>query len=309
MKKCILSVICFLLLLSQAAGAATKQKSINLAPFSSISVSGPFTVSLVRGSDYRALVSIEEAYEDYLICNTASGGLQISVDEKRVPSEIKRQFRGKGTPSPVFSAVVYVPELIKSVTVSDKAVLENCEDVFDKARAAFTLTGNANVKQLSLSSQVFELNMQNKSEADFTVICKNTIVGTSNSASLKIDDTSEQSEYSLQGSSKVNAKSRTTSVRVRTKANSSMKLSGSGENAAYELSGTSEVDASEFEVPDATVSMSSVCLLSQSAYKSLTVNLNGGSTLYFANDPQIYIENIKSSTVSRSSTSKSKTRL
>ena len=304
MKKCILSVICVLLLLGSGARAATKQKSINLAPFSNISVSGPFTVSLVRGNDYRALVSIEEAYEDYLICNTASGGLQISLDEKRVPSEVKRQFRGKGTPNPVFSAVIYVPELVKSLTVSDRAVVEESEDVFDKARAVFSLSGNAKIKSMSLSSQTFELSMQNKSEADLIVICKNCIVGTSNSSSLRINESSEQSSYSLQGSSTVTAKSRTTSIMIRTKSNSRMTLSGSGENAEYDLSGTSEVDADEFEVPDASVSMSSVCLLSQSAYKSLTINLNGGSTLYFANDPQIFLENVKSSTISRSPTTK-----
>ena len=63
MKKLIVSLLCISFLVSgMGAAAATRQYSRHLSPFKSIEVSGQFTVSLVRGSDYRALLSVEEAY-------------------------------------------------------------------------------------------------------------------------------------------------------------------------------------------------------------------------------------------------------
>ena len=304
MKKWIVSALLLAFFFGNDAMAAVRQTSIDLTPFKSVSVAGPFSVSFVRGSDYRALVSVEEGYMDYVVCSVTGTVLTIDLDERRVPADVKRQYKGKGTPDPVFSAVVYVPELVQSVTLKDKAVLCDTEDVFDKAKVVFELKDNASAKQMDLSSQNVRIVMQNKSVADFKVNCKLLETETNNSSSLSIDETSEESAYSLQGSSKIVAKSRSSQVSVKTKSNSNMILVGAGDNISFNLSGTSEVNAVDFEVPDAKVSMTSVCQLSLSAYRSLTLNLNGGSSVYFRNDPQVTIENIKSSTVSRISDGK-----
>ena len=282
-----------------SAGAAVKQSSINLSPFCNLKVAGTFSVSLVRGSDYRALITVEESYMDYIVCRVTDNVLTIDIDERRVPSEVKRQFRGKGTPDPVFSAVIYVPELIRSVELDDKAVLCDSEDVFDKARVSFDLDDNSNMNNLEVSSQQVEISLQNKSTADVKVSCTKLEVDTSNSSNLTIVETSEDAAYSLQGSSKIVAKSRTVHMEIKTKSNTTMTLYGTGDSITYNLSGTSEVNAMGFEVPDAKINMTSVCALYQSAYRSLTLNMNGGSALYFKNEPQVSIENIKSSTVSR----------
>lgn len=299
MKKWILSVLLLSVVSGFTAGAVAKQTSISLSPFSNLKVAGTFSVSLVRGADYRALVTVEESYMDYIICQVTDGVLKIDIDERRVPAEIKRQFRAKGTSDPAFSAIIYVPELIRSVELDGKAVLCDSEDVFDKGRVAFDLDDNSNMKNVEISSQEVELSLQNKSTADVKVSCKKLAVDTSNTSSLTIEEESEDSSYSLQGSSKIVAKSHAVHMEIKTKANSSMKLFGSGDSISYNLSGTSEVNALSFEVPDAKITMTSVCALYQAAYRSLTLNLNGGSALYFTNEPQVSIENIKSSTVSR----------
>lgn len=305
MKKWILSAVLLFSFFGFEAGAAVKQTSINLAPFNCLSVAGNFSVSLVRGADYRALVSVEDGYMDYVVCSVTGNVLTIGLDERRVPSEVKRQYRGKGTPDPVFSAIIYVPELVQSVTLMDKSVLCDTEDVFDKAKVVFELKDNASARQMDLSSQCVRISMQNKSTADFKVSCKLLEAETFNSSSLTMDAVSEDSSYSLQGSSRIVAKCRGSRVGIKTKSNSNMTLVGSGDSITYDLSGTSEVNALDFEVPDAKITMTSVCLLSQAAYKTMTLNLNGGSAVFFRNDPQVTIENIKSSTVSRLSDGKS----
>ena len=295
----IVSLLCISLLVSgTGASAATRQYSRHLSPFKSVEVSGQFTVSLVRGADYRALLSVEEAYIDYVTCEVKGSALVISLAERKVPSEVKRQFRGKGTPDPVFSAVVYVPDLLQGVTLSDKAVLQDTEDLFDKSRVTFELSDNAVVKLLKVSSLSFNLTAQNKASAEFDITCKDCSVQASNSAQLRIvEQQSENSEYKLQGTAKVVSLCTTEKLSVHTKSNCYMTVTGSGSSAEFDINGTSEVDAASFEVPDAVVKMSSVSKLTEAAYKTLRVNLNGGSTLYFINDPSVTIENIRSATM------------
>ena len=299
MKKLIVSLLCISLLVpGTGVAAATRQYSRHLSPFKSVEVSGQFVVSLVRGSDYRALLSVEEAYIDYVTCEVKGSSLIISLEERKVPSEVKRQFRGKGTPDPVFSAVVYVPDLLQGVTLSDKAVLQDTEDLFDKSRVTFDLSDNSVVKPLKISSLSFNLKAQNKASAEFDVTCTDCSVQASNSAQLRIvEQQSENSEYTLQGTSKVVSFCTTDKLSIHTKSNCYMSVTGSGSRAEFDINGTSEVDAASFEVPDAVVKMSSVSKLTEAAYKTLRVNLNGGSTLYFINDPSVTIENIRSATL------------
>lgn len=299
MKKLIFTCFCSTLLICTGAFAATQQYDRNVSKFSAIDISGPFSVSLVRGSESRVLLSVEEDYIDYVICNVKSSVLSIGLDERKVPSEVKKKFRGRGTPDPVFSAVIYVPDLIQTLTMSGKAVLREAAEVFDKSGVSFTLEGNCELKHLSVDTQNFSLAMQNKAAADISVSCRESHVETGNAASLKYEEESENSSFSLSGNCKLSVSSKTKLMNIASKGNCSMKLSGSGDKAVYNISGTSEVDASGFEVPDAEVTMQSVCKLTQAAYKSLTVNLSGGSSLYFAGEPSVTIENIKSATMSR----------
>ncbi|MBR4809385.1 MAG: DUF2807 domain-containing protein [Bacteroidales bacterium] len=299
MKKLLTTILAFAALGCGMLSAQAVQYSLDLAPFTTVEVSGPFEVSLVRGQQYRALISVLEPFKDYVVCSVSGGVLSIDLDERKVPMEVRRQFRGKGTPDPVYSAIVYVPDLIQAVNLSGKAVLRDTEDLFDKSRTVFTLNDQASVKSLYLSSLIFQLEMRGKSTADLTVSCRQTFVNVFGSSSLIMDEQTAESEYTLAGSAKARVKSKTTAFSVVAKANSSMTLVGTGDGANYELSGTSEIDASLFEVSDADVRMTSVTRLSVAAANVLKVNLNGGSTLQFSGEPSVCIDNIRSASMTR----------
>ena len=303
MKKLIIAVFCCTLMGTAAFG---KQYSVNLSPFTGVRVSDEFKVSILRGSEYRALLTVEDEYMDYVTCALSGSTLEISLDERKVPAEVKRHYRSKGTADPTFTAIIYVPDLIQAVILEDKAVLRDTEDVFDKARVDFELSGTSSVEKLLVSSLVMRISLKNKAGADINFTGGECIVEASNSSTARIvEQQSEVSRYSLQGTSKVEALCTTANLNVYTKANCTLRVTGSGDRAVFDINGTSEVDASGFEVPDATVTMSSVCKLSEAAYKTLRVNLNGGSTLYFANDPAVTIENIRSASMSRISSGRS----
>lgn len=310
MKKFLSVTIAALALLSGGVLCAqTAQYAVSLEPFSGADVSGPFEVSFVRGAQYRALISVLEPYKDYVTCEVIGGVLNLTLDERKVPSEVKKQFRGKGTPDPFYRAVVYVPDLLRSVHLSGKAVLQDTEDLFDKARVSFELEGNAQLRSLQVSSLIFSLDMKGKSSAEFSINCQESEITLGGSAVLNLTGESTRCEWQAQGSSKLNADCKASHFALSGKGNSDASLSGRAENAVYDLSGTIEVDASRMQVSSADVKMSSVCKLSINALESLKVNLNGGSVLNFAGEPVVTIDNIRSSTMSRLKTGASSIRL
>ena len=299
MKKLIATIASLVALCCGVLSAQVTQYSVDVEPFSTLNVSGPFEASLVRGSQYKVLISVMEQYKPYVECSAAGGVLTLTLDERRVPLEVRRQFRGKGTPDPVFSAVIYVPDLVQFVNLSGKAVLRDTEDLFDKARITFTLEGNSSIKSLSVSSLVFKLQMKGKSTADINVTCRESLIDLANSANLTLAEQAEDSFYTIAGSSKSRIKSETKRLTLNAKGNSSMSLYGTGDGATFELASTSEVDASGFKLSDAEVRMTSVSRLSVNAANVLRVNLNGGCTLFFAGDPAVSVDNIRSATMSR----------
>ena len=299
MKKLLTTIACLVAFASGVISAQVAQYSLDMQPFSNVDISGPFKASIVRGTQYRVLMSVSEPYKPYVKCSTEGSTLSIDLEEMRVPLDVRRMFRGKGTPDPVFSVIIYSPDLLQSVSLSGKAVLQDTEDIFDKARITFSLSENSSVQSLSLSTLVFRLDMKGKASADFKVSCRETRVDMANSSSLSLDEQSEDSFYTIAGSSTSKVRSSTKRLTLTAKGNASMTISGTGDGATFDMASTSEVDASGFNVSDADVRMTSVSRLSVSAANVLRVNLNGGSTLLFAGDPAVSIDNIRSATMSR----------
>ena len=55
--------------------------------------------------------------------------LFITYDEKAVPKDIKKLYKGKNAPKPVFRAVISLPEL-NGFTLEDNVVLNTTEEFF-----------------------------------------------------------------------------------------------------------------------------------------------------------------------------------
>lgn len=298
MKRFVIALLCLGLPLAPAFASGPVQLSRECGAFSGIDAGGQFELTIVKGTQGRVLITIEDVYEPYLICQVKGSVLKLSIDERKVPSDVKRMFRGRATPDPVFSAVVYVGSALQSVTLSDKAVLASAEnEVFDPSRCSFSLSDNSSVKDLTISSESLRIIMQNKAVAKLDASCGDFSVEQSNSSNLDVKVNSRQASFKLSSMAKAMANVTTGSLEVNTRGNSSLNLDGKAEKVAFELSGTSEVDALSLDVPDAEVRMSSLCKLVEAASKTLKINIGGGASLSFAGNPEITVENIRSSTV------------
>ena len=316
-------IVCLFVLPAQAqVTAGQEEKSIPVGEFSSISVSDDFEVSLVKGK-HGVKITSEKELIPYIQVYVRSKSLFITYDEKSVPKDIRKLFRGRGSSDPVFRAVVSMPE-IGGISLSNNATLSSIEDfsggtfdlnLADKAQVK-TLTvrvnsanlnlkknaqvsmnvevsnrleinteGNASIK-LSGKAQEFSVNAAGSSELTVSADCKSSTVTTSGSADLSLSQKTEKMVLTVGGFSKLNLSGEADSIQIR------------GERSA-------SVDANAFSVKKAEANLSGSAKVNISISESLDATLVGGSSLYYTGTPSIKIgEVIKSTLAPYGSTAK-----
>lgn len=308
-------IVCLFVLPAQAqVTAGQEEKSIPVGEFSSISVSDDFEVSLVKGK-HGVKITSEKELIPYIQVYVRSKSLFITYDEKSVPKDIRKLFRGRGSSDPVFRAVVSMPE-IGGISLSNNATLSSIEDfsggtfdlnLADKAQVK-TLTvrvnsanlnlkknaqvsmnvevanrleinteGNASIK-LSGKAQEFSVNAAGSSELTVSADCKSSTVTTSGSADLSLSQKTEKMVLTVGGFSKLNLSGEADSIQIR------------GERSA-------SVDANAFSVKKAEANLSGSAKVNISISESLDATLVGGSSLYYTGTPSIKIGKVIKSTL------------
>lgn len=308
-------IVCLFVLPAQAqVTAGQEEKSIPVGEFSSISVSDDFEVSLVKGK-HGVKITSEKELIPYIQVYVRSKSLFITYDEKSVPKDIRKLFRGRGSSDPVFRAVVSMPE-IGGISLSNNATLSSIEDfsggtfdlnLADKAQVK-TLTvrvnsanlnlkknaqvsmnvevanrleinteGNASIK-LSGKAQEFSVNAAGSSELTVSADCKSSTITTSGSADLSLSQKTEKMVLTVGGFSKLNLSGEADSIQIR------------GERSA-------SVDANAFSVKKAEANLSGSAKVNISISESLDATLVGGSSLYYTGTPSIKIGKVIKSTL------------
>lgn len=308
-------IVCLIVLPAQAqVTAGQEEKSIPVGEFSSISVSDDFEVSLVKGK-HGVKITSEKELIPYIQVYVRSKSLFITYDEKSVPKDIRKLFKGRGSSDPVFRAVVSMPE-IGGISLSNNATLSSIEDfsggtfdlnLADKAQVK-TLTvrvnsanlnlkknaqvsmnvevsnrleinteGNASIK-LSGKAQEFSVNAAGSSELTVSADCKSSTITTSGSADLSLSQKTEKMVLTVGGFSKLNLSGEADSIQIR------------GERSA-------SVDANAFSVKKAEANLSGSAKVNISISESLDATLVGGSSLYYTGTPSIKIGKVIKSTL------------
>lgn len=299
MKKVILSIAA-VIAAALTMNAQVKQYSFDLTPFNSIEVSNDFEVSVVNGDVYSALLSVDEPYRDYVTCGVNGSVLKVSLDEKKVPSEVKKLYKGKGAVPPTFRVTVTMPDRLQAVKLSGKAVFFEARDVMSHDDVTITLTDNAVVKTMDLEARDVFVNVEKKAYANLAITCDKLSVNAAGSSTVTINQKVKTTDCKVQGASNVTISGSTEALGFNIKGNNAKAtLSGQAVNAEYNIGGSANVNASALECDNAVVKMNSICTLNQAASKNLSVDLSGGATLIFSGDPIVRVENIKASTMTR----------
>lgn len=299
MKKVIIS-IAFAMAACLCANAQVKQYTHDLTPFSAIDVASDFEVSVVTGETFSVVLSVDEPYRDYVNCAVTGNTLYISLDEKKVPADVKKMYKGKGVTPPTFRAAVSLPGKLESVSLKGKAVFFEAKGMMSNDAVTVNLTDNAQIKTMDIDANKVSVNLDKKSIANIVVACDDLVVLTSGNANFNLEQTSKNVDLKLQGSSNLSINGTCESIKLNTKGSAKATVVGTANVIDYVCAGSSSTNAMMLVCDDAYVNMSGSCTLSQAASKYVKLNLSNGATLTYAGQPNFDIENIKSSSVNRS---------
>ena len=299
---------------AQSLSAQLTDKDIMVSEFNAVNVSDDFDVTVSRGT-YGVRLTVDKELAPYVEVYVRSKVLYISYDEKAVPKEIRKMYRGKGSLTPVFRVVAYTPEL-QAVTLSDNATLSGVEE-FVANDFELTAVGKSQVKNLRLTASSARISMKKNAVVNMNLKTDRGVeVSTDNNANLKLtfsgrelaltadgssvvvaDGPTRSMNLATSGSSQVSVSSDTESVEITSEGSSKLTLTGKALEMKIRGSRSSSVDAFAMpvETVDATLTNSSSVTVSVS--KQVSVNLIGGSSLYYSGNPSFQIEKIVKSTL------------
>ncbi|MBR5108174.1 MAG: DUF2807 domain-containing protein [Bacteroidales bacterium] len=300
---------------AQSLSAQLTDKDITVSEFNAVNVSDDFEVTVSRGT-YGVRLTVDKELAPYVEVYVRSKVLYISYDEKAVPKELRKQYRGKGALTPVFRVVAYTPEL-QAVTLSDNATLTGVEE-FTADEFELTMAGKSQVKNLSISATSARISMKKNAVATLNLKTDRGVeVNTDNSANLKLTFTGRElaltadgssvviadggSTRSLNlstgGSSQVSVISDTEKVEVTAEGSSKLTLTGKALEMEVKGSRSSVVDAFAMPMEEVEANLSNSSTVTVSVSKKVSVNLVGGSSLFYSGSPVFEIEKIVKSTL------------
>ena len=299
---------------AQSLSAQLTDKDIMVSEFNAVNVSDDFDVTVSRGT-YGVRLTVDKELAPYVEVYVRSKVLYVSYDEKAVPKDLRKMYKGKGALTPVFRIVAYTPEL-KAVTLSDNATLIGVDE-FVTDEFELTAAGKSQVKNLTVSAASARISLKKNAVASLNVKTDRGVeASTDNSSNLKLtftgrelaltadgssvvvaDGPTKALNLATGGSSQVSVNSDTETLELTTEGSSKLTLTGKAVDMKVKGSRSSVVDAfaMPLETVEATLSNSSTVTVTVS--KSVYVNLVGGSALFYSGTPEFKIEKIVRSTL------------
>jgi len=299
---------------AQSLAAQLSDKEIPVSEFNALDVSNDFEVTLSRGA-YAVRMTVDKELAPYVEVYVKAKTLYISYDEKAVPKELKKLYKGKGGLTPVFRVTAYTPEL-QSLTLSDNATFIGIEE-FTASQFELTATGKSQVNNLMVSATSAKINLKKNALATLNVKTQRGLeVSTENNSNLKLDFTGDELALNAEGasvvvaegpctsmnlfsagSSQVSVTSETQKVDLNMEGNSKVVLAGKAETMT--VNGTRNATLDAFSMPieeiDAHLAQSSEVTVTVS--KLVSASLVGNSALYYSGTPEFKIDKIVKSTL------------
>ena len=305
MKNSLLKLVVCIFALSLGAASATAQTktSHDFSSFDALEVDYDFNVRVVDSRNYSVSMSIENDLKDYVQAYVKNHTLYIALDEKKLPSDLKKRYRSRRSSSPLLDVTVYTPEALGSIKMAGSSSLEVNFDI-ECNSFVLDLKENARVSKLVVDASDITVTMAGKSVADISLFADNIKLNAAGSSKLTVDQDSQRIEIIAGGSAQIDADGETLDAQLTTSGSSKTVLSGKTNTLSVNGSSTSSVDALNLRTSECSARLSNSSKLYEAATEKLHIDISGNSTLVFDGDPVIDIINVKSSTVQRYSSSR-----
>lgn len=280
------------------APAQTKQISHDFSAFDAIDVDYDFDVRVVNSRKNSISLNVDNALKDYVQTYVKNHTLYITLDQKSLPSDIKKQFRSRRSSGPVLEATVYMTEPLSAVSLAGSSTLSVNDDLECKD-FRIDLKENARITRLNVDAASVSVNLAGKSYADLVLYADEIKLNVSGSSLVELEQDSETLDIVTGGSAEVKAEGETLNALLTPSGSSKVTLNGKTDKLNVTGSGSSSVDAIDFKTSDCTVKLSNSCKVYQAATEAVHIDMSGNSVLVFDGDPVIDIINVKSSTIQR----------
>ena len=314
-KLLAIAAACIALMSGVTLRAQTTSLEREFSEFCSIEASSDFDVAISRGG-YGLNLTVDQAIADCVISYVKGKVLFLGLDEKAIPKEVKKQYKGKGVPAPTLRAIVYLPEgYIESIKLTDNATLA-ANQPLNSNKFDVELSGNSNIRALTINTGTAEINLSKKTNAVITVNAeKNLRVNTEGSSSLKLAQTSDELsvkssnssviiisgntgnlDITSGGSSQVQVTSELKKADVDASNSSKVSLSGKATSIQVRGSNSAFIDATAMPTEKAIVQLSGADM-NVNASEEIKVELVSGGELYYSGDPDFKIVKVIKSTL------------
>ncbi|MEE3466451.1 MAG: DUF2807 domain-containing protein [Candidatus Cryptobacteroides sp.] len=297
-----------------------EESTLPVGEFTMVSANGDFEVTLSKGS-YGVRLTTDKNLTPYVQVYVRSNTLYLTYDEKSVPKDIKKLYKGKNASQPVFRAVVSMPQL-NGIELDDNVILSSAE-AFYGSDIVISLTDKAQIRNLTVQGNSITVNMKKNAQAALTLTAdKKMEVTTDDKAILKLAEKAREITLNAKGNSdnalsgegeilNLNLSEKTTSnVSHRTKnavlnvgGSSKLILTGTGEYLEVKGGKNAEVEAVAFPVKTMKAELDGG-KVNVAVEKELNVTLLGGSSLFFTGSPTLIVNKIVKSTLAPAGTVK-----
>ena len=297
-----------------------EETTLPVGEFTMVSANGDFEVTLSKGS-YGVRLTTDKNLTPYVQVYVRSNTLYLTYDEKSVPKDIKKLYKGKNASQPVFRAVVSMPQL-NGIELDDNVILSSAE-AFYGSDIVISLTDKAQVRNLTVQGNSITVDMKKNAQAALTLTADKKIEATTDDkAILKLAEKAREITLNAKGSSdnalsgegeilNLNLSEKTTSnVNQRTKnvvlnvgGSSKLILNGAGEYLEVKGGKNAEVEAVAFPVKTMKAELDGG-KVNVAVEKELNMTLLGGSSLFFTGSPTLIVNKIVKSTLAPAGTVK-----
>ena len=297
-----------------------EETTLPVGEFTMVSANGDFEVTLSKGS-YGVRLTTDKNLTPYVQVYVRSNTLYLTYDEKSVPKDIKKLYKGKNASQPVFRAVVSMPQL-NGIELDDNVILSSAE-AFYGSDIVISLTDKAQIRNLTVQGNSITVNMKKNAQAALTLTAdKKMEVTTDDKAILKLAEKAREITLNAKGNSdnalsgegeilNLNLSEKTTSnVSHRTKnavlnvgGSSKLILTGTGEYLEVKGGKNAEVEAVAFPVKTMKAELDGG-KVNVAVEKEMNVTLLGGSSLFFTGSPTLIVNKIVKSTLAPAGTVK-----
>lgn len=280
------------------AQTVTRLAPEDIPAFDRISLGGDFALDLRYGKQFRVQVDVEELYADYILLAVEDSSLNVSVDERRVPGDVRRLYRNKDASQPVFRVSVTMPETLSFLRLSDNAFLASADElVFHPEEFALRTTDNAATASFVVQSRRVSLDMDKKSAAQMRSDADTLFVRMAGNSNLTLEQHARITVVNAVANTSMQLDGETEGMEVHVKGTSKAILNGRAGRASFDMANSTNVNAISLECREAHAVMSGICTLSLSVTDDLYVDMNHGANLYFLNEPNVHVQYIKNSSL------------